>query len=124
MKLIKAILAGLAAVLIIPDCPAVQRGNITIKQFKVTAYCPCRNCCGKSDGITASGYKVKRGDKLIAADRSIPFGTILDVPGYGRAPVLDRGGKVKGDHIDVFFPNHQMAEQWGTRILKVAIYGD
>ena len=42
--------------------------------YKITAYCPCKKCCGKSDGITASGVKAIEGI-TVAMDKSIPFGT-------------------------------------------------
>ncbi|MDD2497845.1 MAG: LysM peptidoglycan-binding domain-containing protein, partial [Desulfitobacteriaceae bacterium] len=34
--------------------------------FEATAYCSCRKCCGKSDGITASGVRAHKG--TIAVD--------------------------------------------------------
>ncbi|MGN6724584.1 MAG: 3D domain-containing protein, partial [Tepidisphaeraceae bacterium] len=36
-------------------------------------------------------------------------------------PVLDRGGAIKGYHLDVFFPSHQQALDWGRRWVVVEI---
>jgi 3D (Asp-Asp-Asp) domain-containing protein len=98
-----------------------------IIRMKVTAYCACPSCCGASaDGITASGKPVTaNGGCFVAADTSLlPFGTRVSVPFYhdGRAvPVLDRGGTIKGDCLDVFFPTHQEARQWGVKYLLVTV---
>lgn len=96
-------------------------------RMRVTAYCPGACCCGKSDGITASGQSVwSHGLKLVAADtRILPFGTLVSVPGYngGRpVPVLDRGGKIKGHRLDVLMPTHGAARAWGVRELEVTIW--
>lgn len=100
---------------------AVLSASTTL-EMEVTAYCPCEKCCGTgSPGITASGHKIQPGDKFIAADKSIPFGTKINVPGYGIAPVLDRGGAIKGNKLDVFFPTHQEALEWGRKHLIVEI---
>jgi 3D (Asp-Asp-Asp) domain-containing protein len=86
--------------------------------YRVTAYCPCSKCCGKwSDGMTASGAPAK--GKLIAAPKDIPFGTWLNVPGYGWAEVKDRGGSIKGKRLDVFFESHQEAMNWGVQYLEI-----
>jgi len=90
------------------------------QEFKVTAYCPCEKCCEKyADGITASGYKLRKGNKLCAAN--FDFCTVLKIPGYGIAPVLDRGGAIKEDCIDVYFDTHQEALEWGVQYLKIRI---
>lgn len=89
-------------------------------RMKVTAYCPCAKCCGQfADGITASGKPAK--GKLIAADKRFAFGTRMHVPGYGTASVEDRGGAIKGDRLDLLFPTHQDALQWGVKYLDVTI---
>ena len=87
----------------------------------VTAYCKESCCCGKfADGITASGVPAE--GKLIAAPPNYPFGTIMDVPGYSIAEVQDRGGAIKGNKIDLLFPTHDEALQWGIQELKVKVY--
>lgn len=86
----------------------------------VTSYCPCELCCGSfADGVTASGHVIQPGDKFVAADPSIPFGTLLDVPGYGIVPVLDRGGAIEGNKIDVYMPDHDSALRFGRKQLHV-----
>ena len=97
-------------------------------RMRVTAYSPDARSCGKfADGITASGLPVTANDmKLVAADtRDLPFGTILTIPGYHDAqpvPVLDRGGKIKGNRLDVLYPTHERALQWGVQWLDVTIW--
>ena len=94
-------------------------------QMRVTAYCPCPKCCGSySDGVTASGHKIHQGDLFVAADKMYPFGTEMIIPGYksGEAvKVLDRGGVIRGNRLDVFFDSHQEALKWGVRYLDVKI---
>ncbi len=94
-------------------------------RMRITAYCPCPKCCGRySDGITACGHEIQPGDTFVAADRRYPFGTEMLIPGYsnGRAvKVLDRGGAIKGNRLDVFFANHQEALEWGVKYLEVNV---
>jgi 3D (Asp-Asp-Asp) domain-containing protein len=100
----------------------------TTRHMKVTAYCPCSICCGRwADGMTASGKPITaNGGRFVAADRALPFGTLVVVPGYADGkpvPVLDRGGAICGDRLDVFFPSHGEALDWGVRWLDVQIGG-
>jgi hypothetical protein len=55
-----------------------------LRRFTVSAYCHCRICTHRGDGITASGIRVREGT-TIAAPRSIPFGTRIHIPGAGLA---------------------------------------
>lgn len=74
----------------------------------------------KAVGITSDGTKAKKG--TIAADiRRYPYGTRMFVPGYGWGEVHDTGSAIKGDHIDVFFPDIDDALKWGRRYLDVII---
>jgi 3D (Asp-Asp-Asp) domain-containing protein len=75
----------------------------------------------KKVGQTASGIRARRG--TIAADTSIfPFGTIMYIPGYGYGRVEDRGGAIKGYHIDVFFRRRKDAPKWGRVKKRVKIW--
>ena len=96
-----------------------------VVRMRVTAYCPCRKCCGKyADGVTACGHQIQPGDFFVAADRNYPFGTKVSVPGYNSGKpvkVLDRGGAIRGDRLDVFFPSHAGALKWGVKYLDVKV---
>jgi len=94
-------------------------------EMRVTAYCPCPICCGEySDGITACGYEIQPGDTFVAADSRYPFGTEMIIPGYSTGQpvkVLDRGGAIKGNRLDVFFATHEEALEWGVQYLEVNV---
>lgn len=93
--------------------------------MRVTAYCPCSECCGQyADGMTACGHKIRPGDAFVAADKQYSFGAEMVVPGYNNnqpVKVLDRGGAIKGDRLDVFFDSHQQALEWGVKYLDVRV---
>lgn len=97
-------------------------------EMTVTAYCPCEKCCGKYGWgyRTASGYKIKKGDRFVAAPKGVAFGTGMRVPGYNGGKVVrveDRGGAIKGSRLDVYFDTHKAALAWGVQKIKVTIVG-
>ena len=85
-------------------------------RYSIYAYCPCVKCCGKTNGITASGTVATEG-RTIAAN--LPFGTKLYIDGIGERIVEDRGGGIKGKTIDLFMSDHNSALQFGVRKLDV-----
>lgn len=89
-------------------------------KYVITAYCPCQKCCGKTDGITASGEKAVQG-VTIATDKSIPFGTKVYIEGVGERIVQDRGGAIKENRIDLYFNDHQSALEFGRQTKEVTI---
>lgn len=112
-----------------------------MRTLETTGYCKCGKCCGwkrnwyglavysygsnkgkkKMVGRTASGTMARPG--TIAADTKIyPLGTVIYVDGYGYGRVEDRGGGIKGNHIDLFFRSHKQAQAWGRRTVKVKIW--
>jgi len=105
--------------------PPQHKASARIVMMEVTAYCPCPKCCGpKAVGITASGKAIAyNAGRFVAADNSLPFGTKLMIPGYDAQPVevIDRGGAIKGNKLDVFFPTHEEALKWGRRHLAVTV---
>lgn len=94
--------------------------NARNTKFIVSAYCCCQKCCGKTDGITASGEKAIQG-VTVAMDKSIPFGTKVYIDGVGERIVQDRGSAIKGNRIDLYFENHQEADAFGRQTKEVTI---
>jgi len=96
---------------------------------QTTGYCPCTICCGKNDGITASGRNAYEYPWGIAAGRLswVPKNTWMMVPGYGYALVDDTGGAMRQSakrgiiHLDLRFVTHQNARRWGVRRMWIAI---
>jgi 3D (Asp-Asp-Asp) domain-containing protein len=106
---------------------AVIGPRVRTMRMEVTAYCPCTKCCGENaQGITASGRDVSyNNSRFVAADTSVlPFHTKLSIPGYSNGAtveVIDRGGAIKGNKLDLYFPTHEEALQWGRQWVDVTI---
>lgn len=78
-------------------------------------------CYSGNPKITASGSKTTP-YRTIAADKSIPFGTIVRIEGFDEVFVVeDRGGKIKGNRIDVCFSTQQEAVEFGVKKLAVVM---
>ena len=93
----------------------------TEKEMTITAYCPCVKCCGKSDGITASGTKAKQGRTVAVDPRCIPYGTEIIIDGQTYI-AEDCGGAIKGSNrIDIFFDDHTSALGFGVKKTNVYI---
>lgn len=77
-----------------------------------TAYC--------LHGTTATGTWTRPG--TIAVDpRVIPLGSVVYVPGYGRAIARDTGSAIKGARIDVWLSSCSRARSWGVRRLRIRV---
>ena len=87
--------------------------------WTLTGYCSCAKCCGKSDGITSSGYQLTDADhlKVCAAPSSFAFGTTINISGgwSGSVVVQDRGGDIKGKRLDIYCKTHQEALNFGKK---------
>lgn len=101
----------------LPDKTASSNANGQI--YKITAYCPCAKCCGKTNGITAMGTHATAG-RTVAASSKFSFGTKLNINGHTYT-VEDRGGAIKGNKIDIFVNSHAEALAWGVRYLPVSV---
>lgn len=70
-------------------------------------------------GITATGVPVTKG--IVAVDpKVIPLGTRMYVPGYGYAVAADTGGAIKGNIIDLGYPDGVPVD-WRSRYVDVCI---
>lgn len=86
-----------------------------------TGYCSCDKCNYPYGGQPAyNGQPLSYG--VVAVDPSvIPMNTKLYVEGYGEAIAADQGNAIKGYHIDLYFPSHQQALDWGIKRINVTI---
>lgn len=85
--------------------------------FLVTAYCPCIKCCGKTDGITATGTVATAGRTIAVDPTVIPYGSEVILNGVTYI-AEDCGGAIKGNKIDMFFDTHQEALEWGVQYIE------
>ena len=99
--------------------PRVSSNSTGGTVYKITAYCPCSKCCGKTTGRTASGTTATAG-RTVAASSKFAFGTKLNIGGHVYT-VEDRGGAINGNKIDIFVNSHAEALQWGVRYLNVSV---
>jgi 3D (Asp-Asp-Asp) domain-containing protein len=93
------------------------QGKFTIN---ASAYTAAADECGKSDGITASGLKVKEKETL-ACPPSFPFGTKIQIEGMGTYVCQDRGGAIKGNHIDIYMETKKEAFAFGRKNLLAEV---
>ncbi len=138
------ILVGVGLVVVAASCATIRPPSSTpdtSKKMVVTGYCKCRDCCGwdrnwlgrpvftsgpnkgkyKQVGQTANGSMADHG--TLAADTALyPFGTIMYIEGYGYGRVEDTGGRVKGQHIDLYFHSHRGANEWGKQMVVVEVW--
>lgn len=98
-----------------------------VATFNTSAYCPCMSCCGKTNGITASGAPASEWYTL-AAGSVYPIGTVIYIPYFKDKPnggwfvVQDRGGAISSDRLDIFYDSHSAALQFGRRYLECYVY--
>ena len=85
----------------------------------ITAFCACANCCGSASGMAADGSRVRSG--IIAAPRSVPFGTRVVVEGVGSFTVRDRTAKRYDGRWDIYMPTHWKAVQFGKQERRVYV---
>lgn len=91
---------------------------------RYTHYCACEICCGKSNGVTASGKKIQNGmeNPYYVACNWLPLGSAIEVNGITYT-VVDRGGNLDGiGRIDIFTPEgHDAAIKKGTGSCSIKI---
>ena len=94
-----------------------------IEDCVVSHYDCCVACCGKDDGITASGRRATPGVTVAVDPGVLPLGSDVLVD-YGDGEIHyyradDVGGAVQGNHIDLCVESHELANQLGMRTATV-----
>ena len=103
----------------LPRTSGTTTAQIDVETYKITAYCSCSKCCGKTTGRTASGTQATAG-RTVAAPAKFAFGTKLNIGGHIYT-VEDRGGAISGNRIDIYVSSHSEALQWGVKYLPVSV---
>lgn len=103
--------------------PEPQREWIALGTYKLTAYCPCKQCCGKDPGspgygITATGAPAVAGTTIAVDPSVIPYGSKVKINDHIYI-AQDCGGAINGNRIDVYFDDHQEALQFGVQTAEV-----
>ena len=93
--------------------------------FTVTAYCCCKECCGKDSthpayGITKLGTKAIEGKTIAVDPNIIPLGTTVYLNGNSYV-AEDTGFAIKGKKIDLFINDHQRAKVFGVQEMEVKL---
>lgn len=101
----------------------VKTKTISVKEYVVTAtaYSSTVDQTDDTPFITASGTYVRDG---IAAANFLPFGTIFKIPDlYGDKifTVEDRMNKRYWHRVDIWFPERQMAKEFGVKQIRIEI---
>lgn len=94
-----------------------------IEDCLVTHYDTCMECCGKTDGITASGVQATPGVTVAVDPAVIPLGADVLVD-YGDGELHhyradDTGAAVVGSTIDLCVSSHKEALELGRRTATV-----
>jgi 3D (Asp-Asp-Asp) domain-containing protein len=100
----------------------LERSTLPEGKFTInaSAYTEAADECGKSDGITASGVRVKE-NRTLACPSWVPFGAKVNIEGYGTYTCEDRGGAIKGNHFDIYVKTKKQAFAFGRQKLLAEI---
>jgi uncharacterized protein YabE (DUF348 family)/3D (Asp-Asp-Asp) domain-containing protein len=89
--------------------------NVTLTAYTAGPESTGKDVGDKNYGITASGTTVKEG-RTIAVDTSvIPMGWWVYIEGVGLRRAEDKGGAIKGNKIDVYFEDVDVATKFGRK---------
>lgn len=100
-------------------------GYTSLGVFRITAYCACEKCCGKTEddpayGITYSGTHVTEGWTVAADPDVLPMGTMVSINDHVYH-VEDIGAAGKGNTIDIYMGSHESAQDFGVQEVEVFI---
>lgn len=100
--------------------------------YRVTAYCACEKCCGKwatQRPLDENGEPIVFGalgtvlTPLYSCASPMPFGTMVELDGFGMVEVEDRTAKwvveKYGENIiDIYMTDHDECKRFGVKYLE------
>ena len=93
---------------------------VSLGVFKVTAYCPCRKCNGNNRKVARDGTPLVPYWTIATDWNVIPKGAKIRI-GDHVWEVHDTGNGIRGNRIDLCYPTHQAALDWGIRKCEVFV---
>lgn len=109
-----------------------QPKRISLGEFKLTAYCSCKKCCGfwaygrpiDENGndivIGASGERLYQGVSVAVDPAVIPYDSKVYIGGKEYI-AHDTGSAISGKRIDVYFDDHSDAMRFGVQYATVEV---
>lgn len=91
---------------------------VSLGVFKTTGYCPCYQCSEGWGRHTCTGAIASSNHTIAVDPRVIPYGSKIMINGTVYT-AEDRGGGVRGNHIDIFYDTHAQTRQHGSRQAEV-----
>lgn len=90
-------------------------------EYTISFYCDCPICAKSAKGSkTATGTKPKEGKTIACDGNTLKMGDIVYIETIGVRVCEDKGGAIKGNRIDVYMDDHDIANKIGIR--KVNVY--
>ena len=101
----------------------ITEGDVIVSEL--TYYDVCKHCCGKTDGVTASGLIIANGvepNMPVASCNWLPLGSIVSIDGVEHV-IADRGGKGLNEvgRLDIFEPRGHRQAQINGRVKGVEV---
>ena len=78
----------------------------------------CGSCSGRWGRLTSTGALAAAGHTVAVDPRVIPYGARLMINGVIYT-AEDRGGGVRGNHIDIFYDTHEESRLHGAQAAEV-----
>lgn len=96
----------------------IERPWHVIESATVYHYCPCEQCCGKTEGdpaygVTKSGTMATEGRTIATDPAVIPLGAEVVIDGKTYI-AEDTGGAIKGYTVDIYCESHAEAVENGV----------
>lgn len=103
------------------DIPVKYTKTVTVTAYNSVPWQTDSTPCISADGSNICELK-KQGEQSCAA--AMPFGTKINVPGFGVCTVRDRLAPKYSHRVDLYFGGADQigqAKQWGKRSLQVSV---
>lgn len=97
---------------------ATTAGLQSLGNYRITGYCPCYQCSEGWGRKTSTGATARAGHTIAVDPSILPYGSKVMIGGVVYT-AEDRGGGVRGKHIDIFVDSHSQTYRLGSQTQEV-----